>query len=343
MKTVLKKIINTVLTCAGKFTGKKSMPEQPVRIGLIACHWLGDTFWASQTIPYLKQRFPGAEIHVFLRRDFTDLFYNMIVPENMHLVPEVISDRKRETFSWSKLITAARQYRPLNFDLVIDLTGNRYSALFTRLLKPGYSIGFEGDELGALYSMRVAADSHKRQRLLKVIQEIGGIAAPAELPQSPGTPLSFEDVCALHALPLDAPIVLLAPKAGWAEKEWGIDNFADLASALSTEGFQIIVLGMAADEAECRRIIDRAGAGHAVFFAGTLKEVFALMQRSVIFIGGDSGLGHIAASFERCLTVMIFKATNPAELVPLGRKTFALDGRDKAIAVSEVLSCCRNK
>ena len=343
MKTVLKKIINTVLTCLGQLRGKKCMPEQPARIGVIACHWLGDTFWASQTIPYLKQRFPDAEIHIFLRRDFADLFYRMIDPENIHLVPEVISDRKREKISWAKLIAAARKYRPLNFDLVIDLTGNRYSALFTRLLKPAYSIGFEGDELGALYSIRIPADPHKRKRLLKVIQEIGGISAPSEFPQPPETSLNFEEVCGRNALRPDIPTVLLAPKTGWAAKEWGIDNFAGLAAALSADGFQIVVLGMPADKAECGRIVDRAGAGRAVFFAGTLKEVFALMEKAAIFVGGDSGLGHIAASFEHCLTVMIFKATDPADLVPLGRRAIVLDGRDKDITVNEVLSYCRNK
>ncbi|MEI8245401.1 MAG: glycosyltransferase family 9 protein [Lentisphaerota bacterium] len=343
MKTILKKIINAVIICFKRFSGKQSIPEQPGRIGVIACHWLGDTFWASQTIPYLQQRFPDAEIHIFLRRDFADLFYNMIAPENIHLVPEVISDRKREKFSWMKLIAAARKYRPLNFELVIDLTGNRYSALFTRLLKPEYSAGFEGDEFGALYSIRVTADSHKRKRLLKVIQAVGGIFDPAEFPQPPETPLSFESVCRQHALPPDIPVVLMAPKAGWAEKEWGIDNFAGLAALLSSEGFQIIILGMPVDKAECGRIMDHAGVGHAVFFAGTLKEVFALMEGSAIFIGADSGLGHIAASFEGCRTVMIFKATDPAELVPLGAKAFALDGRNKAVTADEVLSYCRRQ
>ena len=120
-------------------------------------------------------------------------------------------------------------------------------------------------------------------------------------------------------------------------------SFAGLAAALSADGFQIIVLGMSTDKAECGRIVDRAGAGRAVFFAGTLKEVFALMEKAVIFVGGDSGLGHIAASFEHCLTVMIFKATDPAELIPLGRRAFVLDGRDKEITVNEVLSYCGNK
>ena len=343
MKTVIKTIINTVLTCTGRLTGRKAMPEQPRRIGVIACHWLGDTFWASQTIPYLKQRFPGAEIHLFLRRNFSDLFYNMVAPGNIHLIPEVISDRKREKFSWLKLIAAARKYRPLHLELVIDLTGNRYSALFTRLLKPDCSAGFEGDELGALYSLRIPANFHKRKRLLNIIQSIGVISTPAEFPRSPETPLSFEDVCRRNALRPDIPTALLAPKAGWPEKEWGAGNFAALAAALAACGFQVIILGTPAEKAECGMIVERAGNGRATFFAGSLKEVFALMERAVIFVGGDSGLGHIAASFEHCLTVMVFKATNPAELIPLGKNAIVLDGRSKDITVDEVLSCCRNK
>lgn len=342
MKKIFKAIINAALACFVPRRGG-SMPEHPARIGVVMCHWLGDTFWAYQTIPCLKKRFPDADIHLFLRLDFSDLFYNLVAPENIHITPEVISDRKRERFSWLKLTAAARRYRPLNFGLMIDLTGNRYSALFTRLLKPEYSIGFEGDEFGSLYSMRMPVDAHKRKRLLTIIQGIGGMEQAAEFPCHPATPLAFKEVCKRIPLPESVSMALLAPKAGWAEKEWGIDNFSALAAALSAEGHHIVVLGMPGNKEECGRIIKSAGTGRATFFSGTLKEVFALMTEAAIFVGGDSGLGHIAASFEHCRTIMIFKATEPAELLPLGGNSFVLDGRNKTITVNDVLSCCRTK
>ena len=345
MKTVIRTIINTVLTCTGRLTGRKAMPEQPRRIGVIACHWLGDTFWASQTIPYLKQRFPGAEIHLFLRRNFSDLFYNMVVPGNIHLIPEVISDRKREKFSWLKLIAAARKYRPLHLELVIDLTGNRYSALFTKLLKPDCSAGFEGDELGALYSLRVDrseyADLHLWQRLFKVVSTVIPEMAMPECPVPPSLKYSFEQACGCSGLDSSLPLAVVAPCAGWAEKEWGDDNFAALAARLKAEGYQALISGT---EKELPRNIKIAEKSGATAWCGELCVLCALLSGAQLFIGNDSGVGHIAASFNRGKIVTIFTgSTLPEKLAPPGVNVSVLDSSRNTFTVDEVLSCCRNK
>lgn len=345
MKTVIKTIINTVLTCTGRLTGRKAVPEQLRRIGVIACHWLGDTFWASQTIPYLKQRFPGAEIHIFLRRDFADLFYNMAAPENIHLVPEVISDRRRENFSWLKLIAAARKYRPLHFELVIDLTGNRYSALFTRLLKPDCSAGFEGDELGALYSVRVDrigyADLHLWQRLFSVVSAVIPEMAMPYGPVPPALKYSFEQACGSAGLDLTLPLAVIAPCAGWVEKEWGDDSFAAIAARLKAEGYQVLLSGT---EKELPRNIKIAEQSGATAWSGELGVLCALLSGAQLFIGNDSGVGHIAASFNRCRVVTIFTgSTLPEKLAPPGVNVSVLDSRRNAVTVDEVFACCRNK
>ncbi len=345
MKTVIKTIINTVLTCTGRFAGRKTVPEQPRRIGVIACHWLGDTFWASQTIPYLKQRFPGAEIHLFLRRDFSDLFYNMVIPENIHLVPEVISDRKREKFSWLKLIAAARKYRQLHFDLVIDLTGNRYSALFTRLLKPAYSVGFEGDELWALYSRLVCrseyASLHLWQRLFKVVLAVMPEMVMPACPAPPSLKCSFEHACRSAGQNPARPLAVIAPCAGWVEKEWGDGNFARLAAMLKADGYQTLISGT---EKELPRIMKIAEKNGAVAWSGELGVLCALLSGAQLFIGNDSGVGHIAASFNRGKVVTIFTgSTQPAQLAPPGANVSALYSRLNAVTVDEVFACCRHK
>jgi ADP-heptose:LPS heptosyltransferase len=344
MKKIFKAIINAVLAC---FVPRRcgSMPEHPARIGVVMCHWLGDTFWASQTIPYLKRRFPDAEIHLFLRLDFSDLFYNLVAPEHIHLVPEVISDRKRECFSWLKLTAAARQYRPLNFGLVVDLTGNRYSALFTRLLKPEYSIGFEGDEFGSLYSRLVGnsgyADLHLWQRLFKVMSAaVPGMELP-DLPRPPLLKQSFEQACGAIGLDSALPLAVIAPCAGWPEKEWGDANFALLAAALKAEGYQVVISGTAKELPRGMKIAGKSG---AIAWSGELGLLCSLLSGAKLFVGNDSGVGHIAASFDEVRVVTIFTgSTFPERLAPAGRKVSVLHSVNNDIAVNNVLSCCRTK
>lgn len=338
MKTWLKKIIG-VLAHLTRHKNRQ-FPASPRQIAVIACHWLGDTFWASQTIPHLRQRFPDAAIHLFLRRDFSDLFYGMVPTENIHLAPEVISDRRREPCSWQKLAAAARRFRPLNFDLAIDLTGNRYSALFTRWLHPGYSIGFEGDELGALYSFLTPrsayADLHLCCRPLQVMQAaIPGLTASGQ-PLPPRLKCSFEQACAAVGLTPARPLAIIAPCAGWAEKEWGDQKFAVLAAELASGGWQVVVSGT---QQEAARVA--AVAGHcAVAWNGELATLCALLAGAKLFVGNDSGVGHLAAAFNVPRVIIIFTGnTEPGKLAPSGAQVTVLDGRN--IAVAEVLSRCR--
>jgi heptosyltransferase-2 len=344
MKKLFKAVINTVLACLVPRRGNR-MPEHPKKIGIVMCHWLGDTFWASQTIPYLKKRFPEAEMHIFLRRDFSDLFYNMIAPENIHLVPEVISDRKREHVSWFKLAAAARQYRPLDFGLMIDLTGNRYSALFTRLLKPEYSIGFEGDEFGSLYSLLAAhseyADLHLWQRLFKVVlAAVPGIAIP-DFPLPPALKYSFEEACRSVGLDPALPLAVIAPCAGWPEKEWGDGNFALLAALLKATNYQVVISGT---EKELPRGMQIAGKSGAIAWSGELGVLCALLSGAKLFVGNDSGVGHIAASFNGVKVVTIFTGgTLPGKLAPAGRNVSVLHSINNDVTVNDVLSCSANR
>ena len=162
-------------------------------------HWLGDTFWASQIIPDLKAQYPDSTIYVILRRDFSKLFTGLIAPENIIIAPALVSDRRREKVRIFKLISSglklADKYK---FDWVLDLTGNRYSALFGRCLQPRWLYGFNASPLGFLYDRKIIIEqsrlNHLREQPYKVLEPVIGEITIPDIPRPPEAVYSKSEI-----------------------------------------------------------------------------------------------------------------------------------------------------
>lgn len=152
-----------------------TMPP-PRRAAVVACAWLGDSLWDAQVLPALRARWPDTEFTVFAKSRYRAVWRGFVPDDRLVDADAVVSDRRRERVSWGAIRRLARAYRGCDvqadtpqggdvdpavdgFDAVIDLTGNRYSAAFTFGLRPGWSLGWGGDEGGALYSRRVEIDA----------------------------------------------------------------------------------------------------------------------------------------------------------------------------------------
>ncbi len=209
----------------GYFHSRPWAHRQSESICLLASHWIGDTLWASQVVEPLKERFPGKAIFAIARYEFKDMWHGVLPPEQVWDSTALISDRHRQTVSWKEIRIQAADMGSKIFDLVIDLMGNRYSAAFAFRMRPRGSLGFDGNELGWLYSHRVAdaerAGEHLRCRPFRVIEPlIGESAAQAWLAKPVRPPAPTIDPAAAKAeLELDEkPFAVLAPGAGWPAK-----------------------------------------------------------------------------------------------------------------------------
>jgi ADP-heptose:LPS heptosyltransferase len=89
----------------------------------------------------------------------------------------------------------------------------------------------------------------------------------------------------------------LGPGARWEGKRWPAGHFVALANRLQGEADAIILLGSAAERDRCNGI-EADLAGPCLNLAGRtgLLQASAVLQRATLFIGNDSGLGHMAAA-----------------------------------------------
>ena len=319
----------------------------PKRVALIACHWIGDTFWATQVLGPLQVQYPDAKFFAITKPASVDLWHRLLPPDRVIAAPEVTSDARRERAGWRTLARRAEELRALEFDLVIDLTGNRYSAFFVFRLRPVRSIGFAGGELGWLYSQSVPnierPGRHLSERPFRVIEPLlAGSPRPFAhgMPLRPPTPTcTFEEIAREVGLVAESFFVL-APGAGWPEKEWGAANFIRVGQALAEQGAAILVTGAPAQRSLCEQV---AGAipGALVSWA-PIGRTAALLQAAAGVLLNDSGLGHLAAAFGRRTAVVFTGATDPRLYAPLGPpgqvKVFQAEA-EPASMVAHLLEC----
>jgi len=308
------------------------------RIVVVACHWIGDTFWASQVVPLLARAWPASEITVVTKPQTVDLWNGLVPPDRIVAAPEVTSDRRRERVTWPGLFRKAAGLRRSGFDIAVDLTGNRYSALFTFLIRPGWSLGFEGGELGWLYSRNVLdADrpgAHLSERPFRVVGPLLGEQEPPGQLRSPKPTRSFRDVCDEIGLDASRPVAVLAPGAGWPAKQWPKARFAEVARRLAGKGMQVVVMGGESEAALCREVAD---AGAVVMSGGPLGAACGLLSGAAAVVGNDSGVLHLAASFGRRTVAIFTGATDPRRCAPRGGDVAVMDASVRELEPSEVV------
>lgn len=106
-----------------------------------------------QVITYLKKELPNLEIWVLTKPHSRDLFYKIIDEDKILTTTCITSDRHREKFSIINYFTTLVRIRKERFNSVIDLTGNRYSAVFLFLSGIKKRVGLKDHKFALLYNI----------------------------------------------------------------------------------------------------------------------------------------------------------------------------------------------
>jgi len=139
-------------------------------------------------------------------------------------------------------------------------------------------------------------------------------------------------------------LVALHPGAGAKSKRWPPNRFAALARNLALrQNSQMLIVegpaepGLAAEVAgeipDLKPIIARNL---------PLNVLAAVLEKTVLFVGNDSGIAHLAAALSIC-SVVLFGPTLPRHWAPLGRDVSVLwkpQDRLESIKVEDVMQLC---
>jgi heptosyltransferase-1 len=115
---------------------------------------------------------------------------------------------------------------------------------------------------------------------------------------------------------LSRPLCLLGAGGGWGAKHWPVERYGELAVALRGFGFDVVVNAVSKDDAVARGVV-AASSDAARMVVCNVAGLVALMRRVDLFVGGDTGPMHLAATLAVPL-VALFGPTDPARNGPWG-------------------------
>ena len=134
---------------------------------------------------------------------------------------------------------------------------------------------------------------------------------------------------------------LLALGVGSAQKplkSWPEEKFIELCRLRRADFAGVIFLGNEAERARTQRVIRGLDLPCIDTLGNSLLAAAALLERAFVYVGPDSGLGHIASAMGRP-TITFFGLMNPARYRPWGEKAQFLVGKGQDahnIPVAEV-------
>lgn len=210
-----------------------------------------------------------------------------------------------------------RELRNGHYDVVVDMQGTIRSAVIGRFARAREFTGYENP--------REAAAAHlyrsTRRRLGRHVVDQGaallGAACSIELRPAEVT-LPHEQWADEWAAELvgDRKVCVLAASAGWGAKQWPAERYGVLARELRAMGFVPLVNAPKKDDAVAASVIAASG-GAAETAVCNVAGLIALIRRTSLLVGGDSGPTHLAAALGIPL-VALYGPTDPARNGPWG-------------------------
>ena len=301
-----------------------------MRILLVRLRQIGDVVFTTPAIRGLRERFPDAHLTYIVEPAAAP------VVANSPLLNEVIVTAGRSGLAGLRDdLRVIRRVRAAKFDTAIDFHGGPRSSLITWLSGAPVRVGYDIRGRSWMYTTRVPRPRHIRPRhaVLNQWDLLGALGIPE--PDAGGMPVEMatDPVAAAGVAtrlanagvrPGDRLIVMHV-SAGNPFRRWPLERFAALVAGLarSESSRRVVVTSGPSERGAAATVIEQARAqletheARRVLACGefSLAEFRTLVDRAALYIGGDSGPLHIAAT-TRTPIVGLYGPTLPVRSEP---------------------------
>ncbi len=304
---------------------RPSQPLSPERILVVKPCCLGDVLMATPAIRALHVAFPQASIDVAVSAWAAPVLDGN--PRLRRLVPYP----ERPTLR--AVLRLGLRLRRERYDLGIGLERSPLANLVLWLAGIPVRAGIDSHRrgVGLTHRARPQPGQHETELYLQVLEPLG-IAPQGLHPEYLVPPQAQEAISSKLAQRVDQsrahPLVVVHPGgavnpgATMPSKRWPPELYAALVDRLVTEVGATVVLTGSSSDRQAVEAVKHTAHRPVLDLCGrlTLPELAALCARAQLFIGNDTGAGHLAAAVGTA-TVTIFGPTSPLQYRPLGPKS----------------------
>ncbi len=279
------------------------MPEMtdPKNIVIMRTDRIGEVLLSTVAVDAIKSRFPGSGV------SFVTSEYSKPLLEGRKDIEKIITvdifGKKSRFLNSFRLAGLLRKGR---FDTAVILNPHKMLHLACFLAGIPRRVGYDR-KWGFLLNRKMRDDrdlggKHEVEYTMDILHLIGIESAPP----APRLCVSAEAEDAVAGLldgkgiSSDRPLVALHPGSSNPAKIWPYQRYAGLIRKLKTElDCRVAILGSKEEEDLAGKIREEAGVDILDLLGYlSLEELAALLKRSAVFIGNDTGPMHMAAALD---------------------------------------------
>ncbi len=299
----------------------------PQRILVIKLDHLGDVLLATPVFSNLRRAYPAANIHALVGewgevglRNHPDV--DKILRYNARFFRRLGNPK-----SQCKALTVLSLLRQQKYDLVIDLRGDWFTALFALMKPTRCRLDYAWLQVANKLGLARFTGLHQLERNLDLLR-MADIPTSCKLPAFHTTDDDRKWVDNFlresEILP-NRPLIIIHPGSPISLKRWRTERFAAIADWLIKQNNAQIFFVGTRDEAHIISTVQRQMHGKSINLAGatTVSQLAELLKRCHLFLGNDSGPMHVAAAVGT-QTIGLYGPGDPARFGPIGSNCLAV-------------------
>jgi lipopolysaccharide heptosyltransferase I len=282
--------------------------RSPGKILVIRLTSLGDVLLATPAVRAIKRGFPASTVSWLVEGSVAGLLAHQDFVDRVIEFPraklEQSLKRGRLLAAARTLFTFRRSLAEEGYDVVLDLHGIMKSAALAKMARADRRIGYDGtfakEASWMIYNEKIGSGErrmHKVERNMLFPSFLGVEGPPEpELKTSPESDRYVADY--LERSGISSPIIGVNPfcSTGSEFKRWDLANYGELMRRLGDEtGATMMILWGPGEEAEAQRLRQMAGSRTVLACPTTVSQLLSLTRRMDLYIGGDTGVMHLAA------------------------------------------------
>ena len=297
---------------------------------------MGDMIQTTPLIRGLKEKYPTAKITLLVTSDFASA-----VPLIPDVDESIVIDLRQfdkqdnwEDLSWIKIYRylekSLEDIKSRNFDLLVNLSHSKFSALMVRYLGIKNVVGFYCNDIGnrmtghpwmQYFSVEVFNRKYNEFNLVEIFSRSGGVdvrGCAIEVLQ-PQNQLSVDT---LMSSKFGEEDILVGFQAGSSleGRRWPVRSFANLADMLIEDlNARIIIFGVDSENEVAEEIKNLAKNKDRISnLAGktNLSELSRLLEKCKYLVTNDTGTMHLAAALGTKIVGLFFAHAHPYETAP---------------------------
>ncbi len=295
---------------------------------------MGDMIQTTPLIKGLKEKYPSSKITLLVTSDFSSTV-SLIpgVDDSIVLNLRQFDEKdKWQDMSWVKvyryLEESVDNIKSRNFDLLVNLSHSKFSALMVRYLGIKNVVGFHCNELGnrmtghpwmQFFGVEVFNRKFNEFNLVEIFSRSGGIDVKGRTIEVVRSQSNVDNY--LPSGPGKKEILIGFQAGSSLEgRRWSTQSFAKLADMLIDKlNANIIIFGVESENKVAEDIVSLINNKSKVSnLAGKtgLSELSGLLEKCKYLVTNDTGTMHLAAALGTKIVGLFFAHAHPYETAP---------------------------